>query len=139
MDFETWMKFNKPKIEEGSEVWSSMLQVWNSLYAGEAGTTPPIQDGRTMTEADLDLAVGHVTSFYQSKRAKLKKQLTHWIGKFSIIKQENNVLRRKLLKAQCLVCMYEHIGYGKDVGKDTLKDVVKQVERAVHTKETIQC
>ncbi len=32
-------------------------------------------------------------SFYQSKRAKLKKQVTHWMGKFSIVKQENNRLR----------------------------------------------
>jgi hypothetical protein len=56
-------------------------------------------DGRTMTDEDFDLAVGHVTSFYQSKRAILKKQLTHWIGKFMIVKAENNRIRQ-LLKAK---------------------------------------
>jgi hypothetical protein len=132
MDFKTWMKFNRPNIEVGSELWSSMRQVWDINYTPET-------DGRTMTEVDLDLAVGHITSFYQSKRSKLKKQLTHWIGKFSIIKQENNVLRRKLLKAQCLVCMYEHVGYGKEVDKAVLQDAVKKIERAVHTKEPLQC
>jgi hypothetical protein len=78
-------------------------------------------------------------SFYQSKYANLKNQLTNWIGKHSIVKQENNVLRRKLIKAQCLVCMYEHVGYGKEVDKAVLQDAVKKVERAVHTKEPIQC
>ena len=38
--------------------------------------------------------VDEVMSFYQSKRAKLKKQLTHWIVKFMIVKAENNKLRR---------------------------------------------
>ena len=48
---------------------------------------------KAITQEDFDLAVGHVTSFYQSKRAKLKKQLTHWYGKFMICKAENNRLR----------------------------------------------
>lgn len=58
---------------------------------------------KTMTDEDFDLAVGSVTSFYQSKRAQVKKQLTHWIGKFAIVKAENNVLRKKNKElSQCL-------------------------------------
>jgi hypothetical protein len=52
-------------------------------------------DEKTMTDEDYDLAVGAVASFYQSKRAHLKKQVTHWIGKFMICKNENNVIRQK--------------------------------------------
>ena len=51
---------------------------------------------KTMTDADFDDAVRHVTSFYQSKRAKVKKQITHWIGKFRIVKAENHTLRKKI-------------------------------------------
>jgi hypothetical protein len=50
----------------------------------------------TMSQEDFDLAVNSVTSFYQSKRALLKKQVTHWMGKFAIVKHENNVLRNKI-------------------------------------------
>jgi hypothetical protein len=50
---------------------------------------------KTMTDEDYDLAVGAVASFYQSRRALLKKQVTHWIGKFMICKAENNALRKK--------------------------------------------
>lgn len=49
---------------------------------------------KTMTDEDFDLAVGSITSFYQSKRAKLKQQVTGWMGKFRICKSENNALRR---------------------------------------------
>ncbi len=48
---------------------------------------------KTMTDEDFDLAVGSVTSFYQSKREKLKQQVTGWMGKFRICKFENNKLR----------------------------------------------
>lgn len=50
----------------------------------------------TMNQEDVDLAVNGVTSFYQSKRALLKKQVTHWMGKFAIVKHENNILRNKV-------------------------------------------
>ena len=38
-------------------------------------------------------------SAYQSKRDKIKKQLTHFIGKFMIVKAENNRLRSKVRMA----------------------------------------
>ncbi len=43
--------------------------------------------------AEVDIAIRLTEATYQSKRAKLKKQVTHWMGKFSIVKQENNRLR----------------------------------------------
>jgi hypothetical protein len=133
MEFKDYMKAERPDVKPGSGLYHGHEYTW---YAARKGNE---EDGRTLTEGEFDEAVGHVTSFYQSKRAKLKKQLTHWIGKFSIIKQENNVLRRRLIKAQCLVCMYENVGYGKAIPKGTLQDAVQKVERAVHTKEPIQC
>lgn len=48
---------------------------------------------KTYSDQDFDLAVGSVASFYQSKRAQLKKQVTHWYGKFMICKAENNKIR----------------------------------------------
>jgi hypothetical protein len=57
---------------------------------------------KTMTDEDFDLAVGHVTSFYQSARAKAKKQVAHWMGKFMIVKAENYTLRRKIRNAENL-------------------------------------
>lgn len=38
-------------------------------------------------------------SIFQSKRDKIKKQLTHFIGKFMIVKAENNRLRSKVRMA----------------------------------------
>ena len=49
-------------------------------------------------QEDFDLAIKATTSFYQSKRAQLKKKVTHWIGKFMIVKAENNQLRTKISK-----------------------------------------
>ncbi len=57
---------------------------------------------KTMTDEDFDLAVGSVTSFYQSARAKAKKQVAHWMGKFMIVKAENYTLRKKIRNAENL-------------------------------------
>ena len=46
--------------------------------------------GKIMEWCYIDLE-----SFYQSKRAQLKKQVNHWYGKFMIVKAENNQLRKK--------------------------------------------
>jgi hypothetical protein len=76
-------------------------------------------DGRTMTEEDFDLAVGHVTSFYQSKRAMLKKQVTHWIGKFMIVKAENNRIRHLLVvKTIYAKMMEDRVRYLEGVTKE---------------------
>jgi hypothetical protein len=40
--------------------------------------------------------VATTDSLYQSKRAKLTKQVTHWMGKFAIVKGENNRLRQMM-------------------------------------------
>ena len=87
-----------------------------------------------VTTEDHENAVEDIASFYQSKRAKLKKQVTHWIGKFMICKAENNALRNKLLKAKCLIAMYEHCGYGEYVPK--AKKIIQEIDA---TKETVKC
>lgn len=58
-----------------------------------------------MTDEEHDLVVSDVTSFYQSKRAHLKKQVTHWYGKFMICKAENNMLRKNY-KHLCAAVRY---------------------------------
>jgi hypothetical protein len=86
MDFETYMKKYRPEIRIGTKEYYDLQCTWD---AANRIIVPE------MTDEDFDLAVGSVTSFYQSKRAKLKKQVTHWIGKFMIVKNENNVTRQK--------------------------------------------
>jgi chromosome segregation ATPase len=86
MDFETYMKKYRPEIKPATKEYYDMQTTWEAAKKTIGGT---------MTDEDFDLAVGHVTSFYQSKRALLKKQVTHWMGKFSIVKHENNNLRQK--------------------------------------------
>ncbi len=40
------------------------------------------------------IEVEDMITAFQSKRAQLKKQVTHWIGKFMVVKAENNRLRQ---------------------------------------------
>ncbi len=49
-------------------------------------------------EKIFDEVCTNVLSLFQSKRAHLKKQVTHWYGKFMIVKAENNQLRKKIRK-----------------------------------------
>jgi hypothetical protein len=58
----------------------------------------------SITLDEHNWAVNNIASFYQGKRAMLKKQVTHWIGKFMIVKHENNRLREKVrsLEAEVL-------------------------------------
>lgn len=47
-----------------------------------------------------------VQAAYQSKRDQLKKQVTHWYGKFMIVKQENNRLRAKIRTMEAAIAVY---------------------------------
>jgi hypothetical protein len=104
-------------------------------------------DGRTIAEEEFDLAVGHIVSFYQSKRTMLKKQVTHWIGKFMICKHENNRLRHKYISSQKQVdvqihnirCMREEIaklkGHIVRVSGVVDSEVADEVEKYYEAKE----
>jgi hypothetical protein len=63
------------------EVKEDHRKVWNA--AKREDNVTEMEEYVKLTEAS-----------YQSKRAKLKKAITHWIGKFMIVKAENNRLRR---------------------------------------------
>jgi hypothetical protein len=63
-------------------------------------------------QADFDLAIKATTSFYQSKRAQLKKQVTHFFGKFTIVKNENNVLRKMNRRQSRVILEYMEL-YGQ--------------------------
>jgi hypothetical protein len=95
MKFDEFMKIMYPAIDPDSKSGREIHRQWQERNPEALNTA-----GRTMTEEDLDLAVGHVVSFYQSKRAMLKKQVTHWMGKFAIVKHENNRLRHKYISSQ---------------------------------------
>ncbi len=50
--------------------------------------------------AVYDRAAELLEAHFQSKKAKLKKQVTHWYGKFMIVKAENNRLRTKIRRLE---------------------------------------
>lgn len=81
--------------------------------------------------------IDEVMSFYQSKRAGLKKQLTHWIGKFMIVKQENNRLRMKLRKAEGYIEYYRsEILHGRLTGM-TAEEIKTGTD--IEVREPIKC
>jgi hypothetical protein len=41
----------------------------------------------------MNTLYNEIYALYQSKTARLKKQVTHWMGKFMIVKAENNRIR----------------------------------------------
>ncbi len=51
----------------------------------------------------MESLYNEIGSLFQSKKDRLKKQVTHWTGKFMIVKAENNRLRAELRQAQPLV------------------------------------
>jgi hypothetical protein len=63
-------------------------------------------------QKDFDLAIKATTSFYQSKRAQLKKQVTHYLGKFTLVKNENNVLRKMNRRQSLIIQEYMEL-YGQ--------------------------
>lgn len=83
---------------------------------------------KTMTDEDFDLAVGHVTSFYQSARAKAKKQVAHWMGKFMIVKAENYTLRRKINNLQAAVDHHRSMEARNGLRAGQLKTQVARLE-----------
>ncbi len=72
-------------------------------------------------QADFDLAIKATTSFYQSKRAQLKKQVTHFFGKFTIVKNENNVLRAMNRRQSRVILEYMEL-YGQ-LDQEILKTI----------------
>ncbi len=54
----------------------------------------------------LDQVWQNVVSLFQSKRDHLKKQVTHWYGKFMIVKAENNKLRAKIRTMEAAIAVY---------------------------------
>ena len=81
--------------------------------------------GKTVTYEEFDEAVSDVTSFYQSKRAKLKKQLTHWYGKFMICKAENNEIRKKNRK---LIFLVDQLREETTLRQIQLDKLIREVE-----------
>ncbi len=80
MYFEDWLKFtafSKPPTEEAREL---ARMAWRAAEHNKCRT-------------EVEIAVELIRSGYQKKRTQLKKQLTHFIGKFSIVTAENNKLR----------------------------------------------
>jgi regulator of replication initiation timing len=59
-----------------------------------------VQDALDNVE-HMNTLYNEIYSVFQSKTARLKKQVTHWMGKFMVVKMENNKLRavnRKIVK-----------------------------------------
>ncbi len=57
---------------------------------------PPdeVQDALDDKEC-MNTLYNELFAMFQSKTARLKKRVTHWMGKFAIVKAENNQLRKK--------------------------------------------
>jgi hypothetical protein len=141
MKFDEFMKIMYPAIDPDSKSGREIHRQWQERNPEALNT-----DGRTMTEEDLDLAVGHVVSFYQSKRAMLKKQVTHWIGKFAIVKHENNRLREKASKdSETIEKLRKHIRRLTDITNWKVADIVEknyevaQAKIKEYTKEPVEC
>jgi phage host-nuclease inhibitor protein Gam len=86
MKFEQWLKINcfqEPTPEAIELARSAWITAKRDDYVTE------MEEYVKLTEAS-----------YQSKRAKLKKQITHFIGKFMIVKTENNRLRTLVKNAK---------------------------------------
>jgi hypothetical protein len=49
-----------------------------------------------ITKEEFNSVIKVIRSYYQGKKAMLKKQAAHWHGKFAICKAENNKLRQRI-------------------------------------------
>ncbi len=136
MNFEQYMKGYRPEIKLGTKEYYDLEMTWKAAkrddYIEEMETYVKI------TEAS-----------YQSKRAKLKKWVTHWMGKFMIVKAENNELRKLVSINKILTKrnneLQEYIatttsfnGNGKVV-KVAENATVLEVKETVHEKVPAQC
>ncbi len=144
------MKENYPEIDNSQLLYYKFGRTWNAARL----------DGIKESKENYDLGLGHITSFYQSKRDHLKKKATHWIGKFMIVKAENNririinkafsneitELRRHITELNIayeasaiefveIVARFKPQGHIEVVGKDA----VQKVEKTVHEKEPCKC
>ncbi len=80
MTFERYMKDYRPEIKPATKEYYDLEMTWSTAKA----------EAHKVNMADY---LGLVESAYQAKRDKLKKWVTHWMGKFMIVKAENNKLR----------------------------------------------
>lgn len=82
-----------------------------------------------------------IDAIYQSKRAQLKKQVTHWYGKFMIVKAENNRLRAKIRTMDAVIAVYKLTQRSGNVtvvgeGAPGRKDCAEIIST---TKEPVKC
>ncbi len=87
-----------------------------------------------------------IGAIYQSKRALLKKQVTHWIGKFNILRIENQTLCRKIkavlkrnAELQKYVTDQETLKIVKTLAKETFKTPLLKSKDTVHEREPAKC
>ncbi len=129
MNYDEFMKESYPEITNDCEKYYSFGRIWNAAK----------QD----TIAFVDIEINKANSFYQKKRDMLKKQVTHWIGKYMIVKTENNTLRRQVKRSgKCIAelltelrFLRQEVNRGRKVlGISDLKSV-----NTIHEREPIQC
>lgn len=110
MGFEKYMKYYKPEIIYATKEYYDMQTAWQAAQ-GEQVTLE--------------------SSFYQSKRAKLKKQVTHWMGKFMICKAENNEIRKKNRMLGVLVEQLREESTQRQIQLDKLIIEVESIKQGV--------
>ena len=132
MTFNTWLKescFRQPTQEAEALARSA----WNRAE-------------HNIASKEVEMAVELIRASYQSKRVQLKKQVTHWVGKFMIVKAENNSLRKVLARSlninKALVkknneYMVKH-GVGKHIRAIDIKPI-REAKNTVYEKEPIKC
>lgn len=136
MDFEQWWKDGGYLYKErltALEVKNDYNKVWDKARL----------HGIAEAKENYDHGLESITSFYQSKRAQLKKQLTHWYGKFTILKAENNKLRAKVKTMEAAIAVYNLIMKSKSgnvvvVGKDIDTIARQKVTHFLEEKPSVQ-
>lgn len=74
--------------------------------------------------------IDSIVTVFQSKKAGIKKQLTHFIGKFMIVKAENNTLRKtvKVKSVTIQTLLADCVAMDKTITE--LKDGIEQQKKA---------
>ncbi len=140
MTFEQFMNKYYGNIQPCTDVWLKYSQIWDAAE-------------REDYVANMETYVNLTDAAYQSKRAKLKKAMTHWIGKFMIVKAENNKLRsvnkaitKRNTELQDYMVKHEVGKLVKRIGAGDINTVEKDVilyplelQSPVHDKEPIKC
>ncbi len=129
MEFKAYMKHYQPRIDEDTVEWFDAEKLWDTARNGDY--LIEMQEYVRLTEAS-----------YQSKRDKLKKWVTHWMGKFMIVKAENNKLR-SMNKALIKRINQLHKYMVKQEVKEFVKTVgngeLRELEKSEVEKVPLQC